>query len=255
MSITPAAIQKKKEQSPHPGTSANPIFIRNSDGTHIHRDENLKKTVYRFDGVSVDKVIEYNSRTGKKVKITNFDYFDNTKVKSVEDYDAVTGMKVRITNFSLFKSVTDFDIKSGKKIKTTNFDIKNETKKTSVYDFDTETGKILRITLFCPDGDSISLIKELNPQTGMPKKCVNYKRNSTLISSVSQYEFLGDKTIKTTFFYNEPAHYTNSPAFSKIVPADTPDEKVPDESKKRRINRLIDNLYKNKTSFSSVLTS
>ena len=255
MSITSVIVPGEEEKNCSFGILTNSKFVKDLKEAQAFPAENLKETVYRHDGVSVDKVIEYHPETGKKIKVTNYDYFDDTKVKSIEDYDVESGAKLKVTSFSLFKSITDFDINSGKKIKTTNFDIKNETKKTSVYDFDLESEKIVRITLFRPDENSVSLVKELDPKTGMVKRCVNYKKNSTAISSVSQYEFQGDKTIKTTFFYNTPIYFASNQALTRKVVADTLNKKILDENQKNKVNKLIDDLYKNKLSFSSVAIS
>ena len=215
-------------------------------------DENLKETVFRYNSTSVEKIIEYDPQTGMKVKVTNYDYFNDKKIKSIEEFDKETGLKTRVTSFTLFKSVTEFDIKTGKKTKTTNFDIKNENRKTSVYDFDIELEKINRITLFRPDGYSISMVKEINPSTGMVTRAINYKKDSTAISSVSKFDFQGDKTIKTTFYYNTPVYFTSSALLDKKVMADYLNKKVLEDSSQKRITRLIDNLYKNKLDFSSI---
>ena len=215
-------------------------------------EENLKETIFRHNGTSVEKIIEYHPKTGMKVKVINYDYFNDKKIKSVEEFDKETGLKTRMTSYTLFKSVTEFDVKTGKKTKTTNYDIKNENCKTSVYDFDIELEKINRVTLFRPDGVSISMVKEIDPSTGMVTRAINYKKDSTAISSVSKYDFQGDKTIKTTFYYNTPVYFSSPAVFDKKVTADYLNKKVLDDSGQRRMTRLIDNLYKNKMSFSSI---
>lgn len=214
--------------------------------------ETLKETVFRHNGTSVEKIIEYDQNTGVKVRITNYDYFDDKKVKSVEEFDLETGVRKKVTSYTLFKSVTEFDIKTGKKVKTTNYDIKNESKKTSVYDFDIELEKISRVTIYRSDGNAVSMVKEIDPSTGLVVRSVSYKKGSTAISSVSKYEFQGDKTVKTTFYYNTPIYFTSPAVFDKKVVADTLNKKVLDESSKRRVERLIDSLYRNKMNFSSI---
>lgn len=214
--------------------------------------DTLKKTFYRNNGVSVEKLVEYDLQNHMIVKVTNYDYFNDKKIKSIEEFDRETGLKTKITSYTLFKSVTEFDIKTGKKFKTTNYDIKYPDKKTSVYDFDLESEKIKRVTIFRADGNSVSMVKELDTNTGMVARSIVYKKNSTSISSVSKYDFQGDKTVKTTFYYNTPVFFTDAAVFDKKVTADILNNKVLNDSNKKRMTRLIDNLYKNKMSFSSL---
>ncbi len=234
------------------GFIVNSKFIKNLRGNVSEPEENIIETIYRHDGTTVEKVVEYNPKNRMIVKITYHDYFNDKKIKSVEDFDSETGLKIRVTSYTLFKSITDYDIKTGRKIKTTNFDIKNPSKKTSVYNFDIETEKINRITVFRADGNSVSMVKELNPSTGMIVRSIYYKKDSTAISSVSKYDFQGDKTIKTTFYYNTPIYFTNTSTFDKKIAADILNNRVLDGSDKKRMTRLIDNLYKNKLSFTSL---
>ena len=88
--------------------------------------ENRQEVVYRKNGKSVDKLIEFDSRTGSKIKTTHYDYFDDKKVRSIDEYDRDTGKKIRTTNFVLYKSIDEYDLKTGKKIRTINFNIKDE---------------------------------------------------------------------------------------------------------------------------------
>ena len=129
-----------------------------------------------YFGKTVDKIIEYAPDGTTKILITNYDYFDETKIKSIEEFDQETGNLKKITTFTLFKSITDYDLKTGKKLKTTNFDLKTSSKKTSIYDYDIETEKISRVTVFRPDGKSVNMVKELNPNTGAVERVINYKK-------------------------------------------------------------------------------
>lgn len=227
-------------------------FMENLKEIDMPEQDTIKEIVYRHNGVSVEKLIEYNPENHMVIRITNYDYFNDKKVKSVEEFDKETGLRLKVTSYTLFKSVTDFDLKTGKKVKTTNFDIKNPDKKTSVYDFDVETEKITRVTIFRSDGNSVSMVKELDPVSGMVVRSIVYKKDSTSISSVSKYDFQGDKTVKTTFYYNTPIYFTDSSVFDKKVAADVLNNRVLDASYKKRMTRLIDNLYKNKLSFTSL---
>lgn len=219
----------------------------------IKNTEPIKQTVYRHDGVSVDKIIESDPITRQILKITNFDYFDDKKVKSIEEFE--DGIKIRLTLYSFFKSVTDFEKTTGKKLKTTNYTIKDDSKIMSVYDYDQETERIIRMSVYRTDGKNIAFIKELSPQTGAVTRCINYKKNSSAISSVSKYELLGDTTVKTTYYYNTPMFLSTPEMINKKVMADTLNKKVIDTFSSKKVNRLIDNLYKNKKSFSSLKIS
>lgn len=215
--------------------------------------ETKQQTFYRHDGVSVEKIIETDALTGQTLKITNFDYFDDKKIKSIEEYDE--GVKIRLTLFSFFKSVTEFDKKSGKKIKTTNYTVKNDSKIMSVYDYDAETEKIVRMTVYRTDGKTVAFIKEISPQTGIVSRCINYKKDSSAISSVSKYERMGDTTVKTTYYYTNPIYLSSPDMVDKKITADNLNKKVLDTFNGKKINHLIDNLYKNKNSFSSIQVS
>lgn len=235
------------------GVVLNSKFFENwYDKNENSTNEPIKEIIYRHDGKTVDKIIEYAPNGITKKQVTNYDYFNDKKIKSIEEFDQETGNLKRITTFTLFKSVTNYDIKTGKKLKTTNFDLKTSTKKTSIYDYDIETEKISRVTVFRADGKSVSMVKELNPTTGIVERVINYKKGSSAISSVSKYEFQGDKTIKTTFYYNTPMYFTSPITFNKKLTADTLNKKVLDNNNKKQITKLIDNLYRNKLSFSSI---
>ena len=212
-----------------------------------------KQTVYRNDGVSIEKIIETDAVTDQTLKITNFDYFDDKKIKSIEEY--CDGIKIRLTLFSFFKSVTEFDKKSGKKIKTTNYAVKNNSKIMSVYDYDTETERIVRMTVYRTDGKTVAFIKEISPETGIVSRCINYKNNSSAISSVSKYERMGDTTVKTTYYYSNPVYLSSLDMVDKKITADNLNKKVLDTFKGKKIDHLINNLYKNKNSFSSIQVS
>lgn len=248
-----SVLKDKKSDNRCFGVVLNSKFFENwYDKNDNSMSEPIKEIMYRHDGKTVDQVIEYAQDGITKKQITNYDYFDDKKIKSIEEFDTETGNLKTITTFTLFKSVTNYDVKTGKKLKTTNFDLKTSTKKTSIYDYDIETEKIRRVTVFRADGKSVSMIKELNPITGIVERVINYKKGSSAISSVSKYEFQGDKTIKTTFYYNTPMYFTSPITFNKKITADTLNKKVLDNSNKKQITKLIDNLYKNKLSFSSI---
>lgn len=211
------------------------------------------KTVYRSDGITVDKTIEYDVITGNTIRIINYDYFNDKKIKSVFDYE--DGVKIRVTTFSFFKSVTDFDKKTGKKIRTTNYNIKDYNKKMSVYDYDIEKEKIIRMTVYRVDGKNVAFVKEISPDTGIVTRCINYKKDSSAISSVSKFEMLGDTTVKTTYYYSTPIYMTTPDSIDKKIIADTLNKKVLDTFKSKNIGNLIDNLYKHRQNLSVIQLS
>jgi hypothetical protein len=213
-------------------------------------EEFSKEVVYKSDGKKIDKIIEKNTANGNLHKITFFDYFDNSKIKSIEDYS--DGIKIRTTNFSLFKSVTDYDKKTGKKYKVTNFDIKDENKKTSVYDYDLVTGNLIQMTVYRTDGNNIAFVKEISPETGEVKRCINYKKGSSAISSVSTFETLNNTTVKTTYYYSTPVYLNSLAQINKQITEDKLNKKILFPKSYNKVTRLIDNLYKNKPNISNI---
>lgn len=209
-------------------------------------------SIYRNDGKTVEKLIETDDNTGNTLKITYFDYFDDKKIKLIEDYE--DGIKIKVTTFSFFKSVTDIDKNTGKKLKTTNYNLKNNNKM-SRYDYDIETEKIIRITVFQADGENVSFIKEISPQTGIISRCISYKKNSGAISSVSKFDTVGDTTIKTTYYYSTPVYLTAPEMIDKKITSDSLNKKVLDTFNSNKFNHLLDNLYKNKQSVAAINVS
>lgn len=202
----------------------------------------VKKHVYRQDGVSIDRIIETDAQTGEILKVTHYSYFDDKKISAIEEYE--DGKKIRESSYNFFKVVTDFDRTSGKKIRTSNYDIKNKSKKISVYDYDTDTEKPVRITVYRPDGKSVSFIKEFSPQTGMVTRCINYKKDSGAISSVSQYKQAGETCIRTTYYYQVPLSLQSETEIEKQITADNINSRVLSNNVPKNVAKLIDNLYK-----------
>ena len=112
-----------------------------------------EEVIYRKNGKSVDKIIEFDIATGSKIKTTHYDYFNDKKIRSVDE----------------------FDPNSGKKIRTTNYNLKDETKISSVQEYDIETGKIITISIYKRDGRTVSIVKKINPETGKVTSWVNNK--------------------------------------------------------------------------------
>lgn len=209
------------------------------------------EVVYRKRSSMIECIHEFNQATGKRIRTTYFDYFDDKKVKSIEEYDQETGKRVKSTNFVLFKSVHEYDPITGKKIKTTNFDIRNDKRITSVHEYNQEFGNISRVLIYRTDGRSISMVKEYNPETEQIVRCINYKRNSSAISSISNYEIKDDHTIKTTFYYNPlTKNLTTRPVSNKDEQHD--DVNPVREIDKAKMEKLIDNLFRDKLTFSSL---
>lgn len=134
-----------------------------------------EKIVYRKNGKSIDKIIEFDTKTGLKIKTTFFDYFDDKKIRSIDEFDKKTGKKTRTINYVLYKSIDEFDIESGKKLRTINFCVKDENKISSIQEYDLETGKIVTVSIYKRDGKTISIIKKIDPVT---EKVTNWVDNS-----------------------------------------------------------------------------
>ena len=144
---------------------------------------NREEIVYRKNGKSVDKVIEFDKKTGAKVKTTHYDYFNDNKIKSIDEYDVETGKKVRTINYVLYKSIDEYDIETGKKIRTINFNVKDETKISSIQEYDLETGKIITISIFKRDGRTVSIVKKINPETNEVSDFLNKDAYSNIAKS------------------------------------------------------------------------
>jgi len=85
-----------------------------TDKTH----KNEKEIVYRKNGKSIDKVIEFDSDTGCKIRTTHYDYFNDNKIRSIDEYDKETGKKLRTINYVLYKSIDEYDFETGEKYET-----------------------------------------------------------------------------------------------------------------------------------------
>lgn len=144
-----------------PTNSPNPSHLKLMDPIQTREE-----VVYRKNGISIDKIIEVDVVTGMRVKTTHFDYFDDKKVRSIDEYDRETGVKLRTINYVLYKSIDEYDVISGKKLRTTNFSVKDENKISSVQEYDITTGKIIKIFIYKRDGKTVSIIKEIDPETG-----------------------------------------------------------------------------------------
>ena len=202
------------------------------------------KKIYRQDGITLEKEIEYNKYSGNIEKITKYNYFDDKKISSIEEYN--DGKKFKETNFHFFMVVTDYDITSGKKVRSTNYDLKDKSKIISKYDYDAKTEKIIRISVYRPDGKTIAFIKELSPTTGNVSRCINYKKNSDAISSVSKYNIVGETCIRTTYYYQTPIYALTPDTIEKQILTDDINNKVLNNQISKNSARLIDKLYKNK---------
>lgn len=184
--------------------------------------ETKEKIVYRKNGKSVDKVIEFDAKTGSKVKTTHFDYFDDKKIRSVDEFDKKSGKKLRTINYVLYKSIDEYDLQSGKKVRTINFNVKDETKISSIQEYDLETGKITTISIYKRDGKTVSIIKKIDPVTDKVTNWVN--------SSLTN---------------NKPFEFSKTSTFTYDNIKSSEEHKA----KKENIAQLIDNLYSKSSSF------
>ncbi len=173
-----------------------------------------EQTIYRRNGKSVDKIIRYDLKTGKPVKITNYDYFNDKKIRSVDEFDNISGKKIRTINYVLYKSVDEFDIETGCKIRTINFNVKDSSKISSIQEYD-KTGKIISISVFKRDGKTVSITKNIDPITQKVTNLHNLK-------------------------FVDTAKYTRSY------------ENVKFDRNKEDIGHLIDSLYRNNMKFENI---
>lgn len=151
-----------------------PNIMNNSDFMSLLPDissEVEEKFVYRKNGKSIEKIVEYDVKTGSKIKTTHFDYFNDKKIRSIDEFDVLSGNRIRTINYVLYKSVDEFDLKTGKKIRTINYDVKDENKISSIQEYDQETGKIVTISIYKHDGKTISIIKQIDSVTGKVTNC------------------------------------------------------------------------------------
>lgn len=140
-------------------TAIQKVLPVEKDSSHLQllysnmHPETREEVVYRKNGKSVDKIIEFDVTTGSKVKTTHYDYFNDKKIRSVDEYDR----------------------KTGKKLRTINFNVKDETKISSIQEYDSETGKIITISIYKRDGKTVSIIKKIDPVTEKVTSWVNNK--------------------------------------------------------------------------------
>lgn len=185
--------------------------------------ETREEVVYRKNGKSVDKIVEFDSITGSKIKTTHYDYFNDKKIRSIDEYDRKTGKKIRTINYVLYKSVDEYDITTGKKIRTINFNVKDETKISSIQEYDSNTGKIVTISIFKRDGKTVSIIKKIDPIT---EKVTSWVNNKNL-----EYKPIEPPKVTTRYYDN-----------------------IEKKSQKEKDNiaQLIDNLYAKKMKFENI---
>lgn len=206
------------------------------------------KIVYRKNTNKIESVTKFSQKTGGKIKVIKYDYFDDSKIKSIDEFDENSGKLLKTSNFTLFKSVTEYDIQSGKKLRTLNYHYRDESKLSSIHEYNLQYEKVSKITVFRSDGKSISMIKELNPKTEMIEKCISFKRDSNTISSISKYDFDGNKTVKTTMYYSGLSTGADKRTMQKKY--NFGDIKPLTAAEKVMKDKLIDNLFKNRLSFS-----
>lgn len=185
--------------------------------------ETREEVIYRKNGTSVDKIVEFDSITGSKIKTTHYDYFNDKKIRSIDEYDRKTGRKIRTINYVLYKSVDEYDITTGKKIRTINFNVKDETKISSIQEYDLGSGKITTISIYKRDGKTVSIIKKIDPIT---EKVTSWVNNKNL-----EYKPIEPPKVTTRYYDN-----------------------IEKKSQKEKDNiaQLIDNLYSKKMKFENI---
>ena len=185
-------------------------------------EKTREEIVYRKNGKSIDKLIEFDVNNGTKIKITHYDYFNDKKIRSIDEYDKETGKKIRTTNYVLYKSIDEYDLKTGKKIRTINFNVKDESKISSIQEYDVQTGKIITLLIYKRDGKTVGIIKKIDPKTDKVTNWVNKDFNPD-IEKITNLNTLNYKTTKST-----------------------------NKSPKEDIAKLIDNLYSNNMKFENI---
>lgn len=185
--------------------------------------ETREEVVYRKNGKSVDKIVEFDSITGSKIKTTHYDYFNDKKIRSIDEYDRKTGRKIRTINYVLYKSVDEYDITTGKKIRTINFNVKDETKISSIQEYDLGSGKITTISIYKRDGKTVSIIKKIDPIT---EKVTSWVNNKNL-----EYKPIEPPKVTTRYYDNIERK---------------------SQKEKDNIAQLIDNLYSKKMKFENI---
>lgn len=205
---------------PHKSETENShLKLLYSNSHHETREE----VVYRKNGKSVDKIVEFDSITGSKIKTTHYDYFNDKKIRSIDEYDRKTGRKIRTINYVLYKSVDEYDITTGKKIRTINFNVKDETKISSIQEYDLNSGKIITISIYKRDGKTVSIIKKIDPIT---EKVTSWVNNKNL-----EYKPIEPPKVTTRYYDNIERK---------------------SQKEKDNIAQLIDNLYAKKMKFENI---
>lgn len=231
--------------------------------------KNKEETVFRKNGKSIDKIHEFDFATGAKIKTTHFDYFNDKKIRSIDEFDIETGKIIRVTNFILYKSVTEFDLNTGKKIRTINYNLSETDKISSIQEYDFSTEKLAKVYIYRKRTNTLSILKELNPDTGKVFKWTSYKEDGKTINSVSEYDSVTGLPIRTLYFYNDgltvkdihqydkDGHWHKKHISDKNVKERIQTNyskshyshiKDIDIETKKRMARLIDNLFRNKQS-------
>ena len=227
------------------------------------QQEIRKETFYRRNKQSLDCVVEYDAKTGNKLRVIHYDYFNNEKIRAIDEFVPQTGKKYRTINYILYKSIDEFDTDTGKRIRTINYDIRNENRVTSIQDYDEKTGNIKKVTLYRRDGQTVSTIKEINPETENVIRWTSFRESQT-VSSISEYNSKNGKPSKTTYFYRDgqtvrEVHDYNpkNGEWKQFIRYDKHDRiiesevapKYQSEQEKENIARLIDSLYNKNLSF------
>lgn len=231
------------------------------------------ETIFRRNGKSVDKIIEYDKETGAKVKTTHFDYFNDKKIRYIDEFSIETGRKIRTTNYVLYKSVDEYDPETGKKLRTINYDLRDENKLSSIQEYDLELEKVSKISIYRKDGKSVSIVKEMDPESEKVTKWTSFKEDTQKVSSVSEYEPEIGKPVKTTYFYDDgvtvqDVHEYNSQngdwkqcmhfdRKGKVTDLKTDPKyrcgvKEFSYEDKAKMAKLIDNLFRNKLKFEAI---
>lgn len=207
--------------------------------------ETKEEVVYRKNGKTIDRITEFDMNTGSKLKTTHYDYFNDKKIRSIDEFDTKTGKKIRTINYVLYKSIDEYDIQTGKKLRTINYNIKDDTKISSIQEYDQETGKIVTIFIYKKDGETISLIKRIDPVTEEVIKWINNKK--TTIKSIEKpavknLQSSKPKTADKKVLKPQPAKVQKPLKDSTVQPVKTLKQKICTPAKPAVQTRVYNNV-------------
>lgn len=144
--------------------------------TFVKSGETVKKERKSDDGLRV--VDEFDSKTGKRVKMTGY-FKDGKTPEIIAEYDSVTGNMIKDTWF----------YNDGKTIK-------------SIHEYNPLKPEFLSgAKWFKEDGKTIDRIEEMDPTTGNPSKKTWFNDDGKTVFGIEEYDTsIPGRTVKSTRF-------------------------------------------------------